>query len=107
MIVVSVMYPAGPEATFDATYYVDRHIPLVKERWTSFGLSRVDLLRATGTPDRSPPPYPVMALLTFDSLASFKAAGQAHGAEIFGDIPNFSSVQPTVQINEPLGASTP
>lgn len=107
MIVVSVMYPASPEDTFDAAYYVERHIPMVKERWTPFGLSRVDLLRATGTPDRSPPPYPVMALLTFDSLESFRAAGKAHGAEIFGDVPNFSSVHPTVQINETLGPATP
>ena len=33
MIVVSVMYPGGSEGTFDETYYMQKHIPLVQERW--------------------------------------------------------------------------
>jgi hypothetical protein len=38
MILVSVMYPGGPNATFDEAYYLGTHIPLVKVRWTSMGL---------------------------------------------------------------------
>ena len=32
MIVVSVMYPAGP--AFDLAYYLGHHMPLVRERWS-------------------------------------------------------------------------
>jgi uncharacterized protein (TIGR02118 family) len=103
MIVVSVMYPGGTEGTFDEAYYLEKHIPLVKERWTALGLESVQLLRGAGTPDGSAAPYAVMALLTFGSLAEFQAAGKAHGREIFADIPKFTSVQPVVQINETLG----
>ena len=44
----------------------------------------------------------VVALLTFRSLEDFQNAVQAHGQEILDDIPNFTSVQPIVQITEDL-----
>jgi uncharacterized protein (TIGR02118 family) len=103
MIVVSVMYPGGGEGTFDEAYYLQTHIPLVQERWGALGLTGVQVLRGAGTPDGSPPPYRMMALLTFGSLAEFQGAGKAHGREIFADIPKFTNVQPVVQINESLG----
>ena len=100
MIVVTVMYPGGAEATFDQDYYLQSHIPLVKERWSAFGLQGVQVLKGTGQPDGSAAPYPITALLTFASLQDFKNAGQAHGQEVFADIPKFTNVQPVVQINE-------
>ncbi|GJD49121.1 hypothetical protein OPKNFCMD_1851 [Methylobacterium crusticola] len=102
MILVSVMYPGGADAAaFDLDYYLKRHMPLVRERWSSMGLEKAEVVRASGTPDGSPAPFQVMALLTFRSLEDFKKAGAQHGKEIFGDIPNFFKGQPVVQINEP------
>ncbi len=103
MIVVSVMYPGGDEASFDERYYVETHIPLVKERWSPLGLDDVRLLKGAGTPDGSAPPFRVMALLTFRSMQDFEKAGRAHGREIFADIPKFTDVKPVVQINDVLG----
>jgi hypothetical protein len=34
------------------------------------------------------------------SIEDFKAAGKAHGREIFADIANFTDAQTTVQIND-------
>ena len=103
MVLVTVMYPDTPGTTFDERYYVDDHIPLVKARWSPMGLQQVVLMRGAGTPDGSRPQYRVLALLSFRSLEDFGKAAGAHGAEIFDDIPNFTSVNPSVQINEPLG----
>ena len=102
MILVTVMYPAGAGTTFDLDYYLKKHIPLVKARWTSLGLKSAQVLRGAGKPDGTPPDYQMMALLTFGSLDDFKAAGKAHGAEIFADIPKFTNTQAVVQINEIL-----
>jgi uncharacterized protein (TIGR02118 family) len=107
MILVSVMYPGGENASFDESYYLGTHIPLLRKRWTPMGLEEVHLVKGTGTLDGSPPPYRVMALLRFRSLQDFRAAAGAHGAEIFADIPKFTSVQPILQINEPLGQKAP
>ena len=104
MIVVSVLYPkSGAGGRFDRDYYLQTHIPLVKERWTGMGLENVQLLRALGTPDGSESPYQVVALLSFRSIEDFQAAAAAHAPEIFADIPNFTDVQPVVQINETFG----
>jgi uncharacterized protein (TIGR02118 family) len=100
MILVTVMYPAGAETKFDLDYYLNKHMPLVKERWTPLGLSHAQVVKGVGKPDGTGPDFQMMALLTFDSLDSFKAAGKAHGREIFADIPNFTNTQAAVQISD-------
>lgn len=102
MILVTVMYPAAPETRFDLDYYLGKHMPLVKERWTPHGLKHAQVAKGVGQPDGSAPVYQMIALLTFNSLADFKAAGKAHGREIFADIPNFTDTQATVQISDLL-----
>lgn len=100
MILVSVMYPTG--AKFDADYYLKTHMPLVKDRWGPHGLKSAQVLRGAAKPDGSPPDYQMIALLTFGSLDDFKAAGKAHGREVFADIANFTDAQAVVQINDVL-----
>ncbi len=102
MVLVSAMYPNEPGSRFDHSYYLQKHIPLVKERWGSMGLEDVRLVRGVGTPDGSPAPYQVIALLSFRSMQDFQNAAGAHVQEIMGDIPNFTNVQPIIQINESL-----
>jgi len=103
MILVSVLYPSGADARFDHAYYMQKHIPLVKSRWQGMGLQEVRVLRGAGAADGSAAPYQVMALLSFASLQDFQSCAAKHGTEIFADIPNFTNVQPLVQLNEPVG----
>ncbi len=100
MILVSVMYPGGSGTRFDMDYYLKRHMPMVRERWSPVGLHEAKVVKGVGTPDGGAAPFQVMALLTWDSADAFKKAAEANGEEIFGDIPNFTDTQPAVQINE-------
>lgn len=102
MILVTVMYPAAGGTKFDLDYYQSKHIPLVKERWGGHGLKQVQVVKGLSKADGGSAEYQVMALITFGSLDDFKAAGKAHGREIFADIPNFTDSQALVQINEIL-----
>ncbi len=97
MILVSVMYPAGPR--FDHDYYLKTHMPLVRERWSGLGLHEATVVTGQGTPDGGAAPFQVIALLKFESADAFAKAAAAHGAEIFADIPNFTEAQAQVQIN--------
>lgn len=99
MVVVSVLYPASDGEDFNHDYYMTSHIPLVRKRWASMGLHDVEVLRGVPGPDGTKPAFNAMALLRFESLDAFKAAAGAHGAELFGDIPNFTNAKPTVQFN--------
>jgi uncharacterized protein (TIGR02118 family) len=103
MILVSVLYPDTQGSRFDHGYYKDRHIALLRERWSSHGLSDVKVLRGIGTADGGQAPYQVIALLTFASADALQKAVVAHGEEIFADIPRFTDVKPVVQVNEVVG----
>jgi uncharacterized protein (TIGR02118 family) len=103
MIIVSVMYPATAGAKFDMDYYLKTHMPLVGARWNARGLRDAKVLRGVAAPGGGAAAYSVIALLTFDATADFEQAVARDGAEIMGDIANFSSVQPLIQISEVVG----
>jgi len=103
MIMVTVTYPVDDSARFDMDYYMNRHIPLVRERWAAHGMTDVKVITGTAQADGGAPAFRLMALLTFTSLDAFKAAGAAHGREVAGDVGNFTDRPGVVQINHVVG----
>ncbi|MBK1659376.1 EthD family reductase [Paracraurococcus ruber] len=103
MIMVSVLYPQDGGTKFDEAYYMQKHIPLVKERWSGMGLQDLKVLKGVPGPDGSAAPYRIMAMLTWESAEAFGKGAKAHGPELFGDVPNFTDIKPAVQISELLG----
>jgi uncharacterized protein (TIGR02118 family) len=103
MAVVTVTYSREADTKFDFDYYVQRHLPLLLERWSNSGLQAVEVLRGVAGADGGEPPFIAQALLRFSSMGNFQAALDGeHTAEIIGDIPNFTNAQPTVQVNEAI-----
>lgn len=100
MIKLSVYYPDTPGKRFDVDYYCGTHMNLVKAKCGS-ALKRAEVERGVaGFDPGSPAPYRVVGHLTFDSLESFQGSFGKHVQEIVGDLPNFTDIQPTVQISE-------
>ena len=102
MISLTVLYPKTADSHFDMDYYLNTHTPLVKERLTSIGLISVDLRAglAGGAGPDSPPDYAMICNLNFGGIEELQNAMAAHGLELTGDIPNFTNVQPTMQISQ-------
>jgi uncharacterized protein (TIGR02118 family) len=103
MIRVVVSYPNQPGSRFDLDYYLSKHMPLVEQKFTPFGLVSwsVEQGIAGGAPG-SPAKYQIQALLTFPAVEQMQAAFAAEGAGIMGDIPNFTDLQAEIQINQVL-----
>ncbi|GAB3772283.1 EthD family reductase [Ramlibacter monticola] len=100
MVKVSVLYPQREGARFDHAYYRDKHMPLVKERLGSACLYyTVDKGLAGGAPG-APAPFVGMCHLYCESAEEFQKAFGANAAEILGDIPNYTDLQPIVQVSE-------
>lgn len=101
MIRVSVLYPNTANTTFDHAYYKTQHFPLLKTRLTPLGLRATGIEKglAGGAPG-SAAPYHAICFLLFDSLGQFQQAFGAHGPELMADIPNYTNVQPVIQISE-------
>ena len=102
MILLCVLYPYVDGARFDADYYVDKHMPLVRARLGS-ALKEFRAVRGlSGGEPGSAPTYQFMAMLTFESAEAMGAGLGRHGAELFADVPNFTDIQPIVQVSEIL-----
>lgn len=102
MITISVLYPRTSGTTFDHVYYTEKHMPMVRARLKPVGLLGDTLLRASATLDGSAPAYELLGFLSFASAEEMQAALAAHGAEILGDIPNFTNAPPLIQLNVPV-----
>ena len=100
MIKVSVLYPGGPNNTFDMDYYLNRHIPMVRARLGTACKSAAVEQGLGGVAPGSPPAFSAMGHLYFDSVEAFQTAFAPHAGEITGDIPNYTNVQPTIQVSE-------
>jgi uncharacterized protein (TIGR02118 family) len=101
MVRVSVLYPNEAGKKFDLQYYTKKHMALVEERLKGFGLVRteVDKGLAGGAPG-APAPYVCIGHVYFSSLEGFQKGMGAHGPEIMGDVPNYTTIAPQIQISE-------
>lgn len=104
MIRVSVLYPGKEGAKFDHAYYAQKHMPLVKKRLGSMGLVRLEIDRGLrGGAPGAPAPFVSVGHLYFHSAADFEKGMKVHGAELMGDAPNYTNIQPQVQVSEIVG----
>lgn len=86
-----VTYPASEGAKFDGFYYVAKHIPLVREKWTQHGLTKATPLM----PEQPDAPYAAIALLEFADGAALDASlASAEAADVFGDVAAFTDIAP-------------
>ena len=100
MIKVSVFYPNGAGTTFDWDYYLSKHMPMVQAKLgPACRKAEVDHGVGGGQPGSSPT-FVAVCHLHFDSVDAFQEAFGAHGDAIVADIPNYTNVQPIVQVNE-------
>lgn len=100
MIKVSVMYPNSSDAKFDIEYYCNTHFPLVGELLgDSLKGGSADFGLAGGAPGEMAP-FIAMGHMLFDSVESFQNSFGPQAEKIMADLPNFTNVQPQIQISE-------
>jgi uncharacterized protein (TIGR02118 family) len=100
MIKVSVFYPAGENKKFDMDYYCKSHMPMVQEKLGAACKSMAVEQGLGGVAPGAPPTYAAMGHLYFDSVAEFQAAFGPHTETIMADIPNYTNIQPVIQVSE-------
>jgi len=100
MIRVTFLYPQKPGSRFDADYYINVHMPLaisllepaLKGVTAEIGLS-------SAIPG-SAPPNAAIATFNFESVQAFMEAVMPHYQKLQGDIPNYTDIEPVVQISD-------
>ncbi|MDA1256772.1 MAG: EthD family reductase [Chloroflexi bacterium] len=101
MIRVTVLYPNSDDASFNIDYYRDSHMKMISELLTPFGLRKTGIEKGiAGMGPGTPAPFIATGFIEFDSVEEFGKGFEAHGDKIMADIPNYTNVQPDVQISE-------
>lgn len=100
MIKVSVFYANEEGKTFDMGYYCNKHIPMVKQKLGDACKGVAVEQGLGGAEPGSRATYIAMGHLYFDSVESFQGAFGPHTGEIMGDVPNYTNIQPSIQISE-------
>ena len=100
MIKVSVFYPHQPGASFDMSYYCNQHMPMVRRLLGSAAKSIAVEQGLSGGAPGAPPLYAALGHVYFDSLPEFIEVWAQHSAQIIADIPNYTNLQPQLQISE-------
>ena len=100
MIKVSVLYPNNEGSKFDMKYYCENHVPMVQQKLGAACKGVAVEQGISGTAPGSRAAYAAMGHLYFDSVEAFQTAFAPHAASIMADIPNYTDIQPTMQISE-------
>jgi uncharacterized protein (TIGR02118 family) len=97
---LTVLYPAKDGAAFNYDYYFSNHHKLVVSRLKPEGMVSCEFDQGVSDPAGGKAPYLAIAYLKFTSADALQKALVKHGAEILGDIPNYTKIEPIMQVNE-------
>lgn len=100
MIKVTILYPNAEGKNFDMDYYTTKHMPMIANLLgDSLKLYEIDKGIAGRTPT-DPIPYLAIGYLYFDKLSTFQNSFRPHAEKIRADVPNYTNIQPVLQISE-------
>jgi len=104
MIKISILYPNNPNVWFDLSYYLDKHMPLsIRLLSANSGFEGVSVeCGLGGAMPGTEAAYIVMCHFLFNSAEDFMAAFDPHAAVLQGDMPNYTDIEPIIQISEVL-----
>ncbi|MHA6494894.1 EthD family reductase [Pseudomonas borbori] len=101
MYCVTVLYPNQPDCRFDFAYYRDRHIPMMLELLGD-NVLRTELRRGLQAVDGSAAAYLCLLNTHIRSPEAFAQVMSEHREWVLSDIPNYTDLQPIIQIDEIL-----
>jgi uncharacterized protein (TIGR02118 family) len=101
---LTVLYPAKDGESFDCNYYFGAHHKLVVSRLKPEGLVSCEFDKGVSDPAGGKVPYLAIAYLKFNSAEELQKAFAKHGAEIVGDIPNYTKIEAIMQVNEVMAS---
>jgi uncharacterized protein (TIGR02118 family) len=100
MVHLSVLFPKTNGSHFDMDYYLTKHLPMVKAKMKGLGMIDVQVDEGVASPmPGQAVPFAAIALFTYTSIEDLQKALATHSEEIMKNIPNFTDVQPILQIS--------
>lgn len=99
-IKITVLYPSGDGKHFDMDYYADKHVEILTSLLGDAIIGATIEKGVAGGGPGEMAPFEAMGNLYFESMESFQNSFGPNAAKIMGDVPNFTNIEPLVQISE-------
>jgi len=104
MVRISIQYPNKQDSRFDFTYYVEKHMPIsIKLLSAHPGFKEVSVERGVGGANpEAAPTYIAACHYLFNSVEDFMAVFAPNAEVLQRDMPNYTDIEPVIQVNEVL-----
>lgn len=103
MIRLQAFYPNTEDGFFDHDYYVNKHAPVVHELLDPLGLVSFEVSRGSESMNGDEAPYTCVVTCTFESREAMDNGFSGERKDrLLNDIPNFTDVEPIIQVSEVL-----
>lgn len=99
-IKLTVLYPNEEGKTFNMEYYSNNHVALLGKLLGDAVIGATIENGLGGGAPNSTAPFTAIGNLYFNDMDSFEKSFGSNAAEIMADLPNFTNIEPTVQISE-------
>ena len=93
---VTIVYPNKDGATFNFDYYLNQHIPMAVKL---FG-NGIEVRKGISSQTGPSVPYVCICRIRINSLPEYLAIMTQDGGELIADVPNYTNIEPVVQIDE-------
>jgi uncharacterized protein (TIGR02118 family) len=104
MIRLTALYRNSEGSRFDFDYYVKTHLQLARKRLADFGMGRIEVEKGIEALDGERAAYICVAHADFLDMADLKRGFEEHAEELLADVPNYTDIEPEVQISEVMEA---
>ena len=100
MVKITILYPHKPGSHFDVEYYLNTHMPMAARLLGSaIKAISVEIGRSGATPE-SEPPFAAICGFTCETVQAFTDAFLPVAGQLQGDIPNYTNIEPVIQISD-------
>ena len=96
---ITVLYPMKDNEGFDFEFYKRRHVPLIQDI-LGRSLHRIEVRRGQSSQDGGPPAYVAVISIWIADWAAYEKAMASRTQELLDEVPLFTKVMPTMQIDE-------
>ena len=100
MYCFTIRYPRHDSTFFDMAYYKDKHIELVKDRFSLYGLKTVVVKEGVSLNTATNKTLYAATDLIFEDVEGFQSAIAKNGKEVGADIINYTDSKPLFEYSE-------
>lgn len=97
---INILYPAKDNDGFDFKFYLDRHVPLIKDILGK-SLHRIEVRKgASDQHGTGAPNYTCVISIWIADWPAYEKALAARAPELIAEVPLFTKVMPQIQTDE-------